>query len=636
MSEISSPIVGYIRAGLEAVERDDHQAAVEAAEAALGLSPTLPAAVHLLGLVALRMEEPLRAEELFRLAHDLAPGVREHAEALSIASARLGRLHNALFFGKLSTACRPDPTFPGLNPPWLGGFEEALAQIEDVKFTERGLALMAQGSYRAAVEELRKGVEAAPDAVEGWRALRDSLILAQQPFQALLTAQALASMPDADTRDMSRAAEILTEIGRFEEADGCHLAALEEAPLDAQVRSAHVRDLWRSPGADVEAIASAESLYAATFAKGSKPAPRGSGTVTVGVLSGSLRGRREIELIWPAFADHGLTDIRVRCYSNNVLDDALSRRIRGVVDGWVDLVLVDDATAAAIIRNDGVDVLVDLDGFEQRGRLGVIAHRPAPAVLRWHGVPGAAPELYDGVVGSEWTFDGDGPGVVRVRGGHYCPPPEMVAEPPQPVYPGMPVRFGISAPRRVFDAEFFERWSTVRDRAPNARLVVHTDRLGGAAAMDDLDAAVGETGLSDIVFPSTPGGNDRESLHNFMTGIDVYLEVDRINDVAMVWEALTRAKPVLCLSGALPTARAGGSLLNQIGLGDCAVAASDEFVGRVVDFSAGGAAYDEAAHRVHEAVAASATKAGHDRRAAALMQAIVAQVGARRGKAAAG
>ena len=79
----------------------------------------------------------------------------------------------------------------------------------------------------------------------------------------------------------------------------------------------------------------------------------------------------------------GLTtsSISVHCYNNNPFNDVATRRIQGYVDGWVDIREVDDETAAAIIRNDGIDVLVDLDGHGEDGRPMLFTLRPAVTAL---------------------------------------------------------------------------------------------------------------------------------------------------------------------------------------------------------------------------------------------------------------
>lgn len=56
---------------------------------------------------------------------------------------------------------------------------------------------------------------------------------------------------------------------------------------------------------------------------------------------------------------------------------------------YVDILALDDDRAAAEIRRRGIDILVDLKGFTQGGRLGIFSRRPAPVQVSYLGFPGS-------------------------------------------------------------------------------------------------------------------------------------------------------------------------------------------------------------------------------------------------------
>ena len=61
--------------------------------------------------------------------------------------------------------------------------------------------------------------------------------------------------------------------------------------------------------------------------------------------------------------------------------------VRGF-DRWVDLADMSDDAAANRIRNDGIDVLVELKGHTVGNRLGIVCRRPAPIQIHYLGFPG--------------------------------------------------------------------------------------------------------------------------------------------------------------------------------------------------------------------------------------------------------
>ena len=57
------------------------------------------------------------------------------------------------------------------------------------------------------------------------------------------------------------------------------------------------------------------------------------------------------------------------------------------IDHWVASVAMSDDALAERIRNDGIDILVDLAGHTRRNRLAVFARKPAPVQATWLGYP---------------------------------------------------------------------------------------------------------------------------------------------------------------------------------------------------------------------------------------------------------
>ena len=69
-------------------------------------------------------------------------------------------------------------------------------------------------------------------------------------------------------------------------------------------------------------------------------------------------------------------------------EDDTKARIRAGVDHWTDIRPLSDDAAAAKIAGDGIDILVDLNGYTRDARTAVFARRPAPIQANWYGFPG--------------------------------------------------------------------------------------------------------------------------------------------------------------------------------------------------------------------------------------------------------
>jgi predicted O-linked N-acetylglucosamine transferase (SPINDLY family) len=109
----------------------------------------------------------------------------------------------------------------------------------------------------------------------------------------------------------------------------------------------------------------------------------------IGYLSSDLRDHAVGYLTAEIFQHHDRSLVDVQAYfSGPPTADATRTRIRNTVDGWTDITAMPDKQAAATIIADGVDILVDLNGYTKDGRTRVVALRPAPVIVNWLGFPG--------------------------------------------------------------------------------------------------------------------------------------------------------------------------------------------------------------------------------------------------------
>ncbi|MCA0433188.1 MAG: glycosyl transferase [Proteobacteria bacterium] len=75
-------------------------------------------------------------------------------------------------------------------------------------------------------------------------------------------------------------------------------------------------------------------------------------------------------------------------YCGIAKEDATKERIRGSVEHWTDISGMSDDDAAAAIQADGIDILIDVNGYTRDARTAVFARRPAPIQVNWYGFPG--------------------------------------------------------------------------------------------------------------------------------------------------------------------------------------------------------------------------------------------------------
>ena len=115
-----------------------------------------------------------------------------------------------------------------------------------------------------------------------------------------------------------------------------------------------------------------------------------SGRLRIGYLSADLHEHATGVLAVGLFEQHDRERFEIVAYSTGPDDgSALRRRLVAAFDRFVDVRGWSDERIAAAIRDDGIDLLVDLKGHTERAPTGVMARRPAPIAVSYLGYPGS-------------------------------------------------------------------------------------------------------------------------------------------------------------------------------------------------------------------------------------------------------
>jgi len=141
-----------------------------------------------------------------------------------------------------------------------------------------------------------------------------------------------------------------------------------------------------------EALAAAGS---ATELAPVRPADRLGGRPRLGLLSYDFHEHPVAQLLVDTFEKLDRGRFELVLYSSGPEDgSALRQRLIHAACRFIDIRGMSDAQAAQRVRDDGIDVLVDLQGHTRGHRLGVFARRPAPLQVSFLGFPGTTGAPY--------------------------------------------------------------------------------------------------------------------------------------------------------------------------------------------------------------------------------------------------
>jgi len=126
------------------------------------------------------------------------------------------------------------------------------------------------------------------------------------------------------------------------------------------------------------------------------PATRkGRQKIRLGYLSGEFRDQATAILMAGLYERHDRQRFDLIAIDNGSADQsALTARLKRTFESWIDIGNLNDLQAAAKIRQAGIDILVNLNGYFGKHRMDVFAHRPAPLQVNYLGFPGTLGAAY--------------------------------------------------------------------------------------------------------------------------------------------------------------------------------------------------------------------------------------------------
>jgi protein O-GlcNAc transferase len=309
----------------------------------------------------------------------------------------------------------------------------------------------------------------------------------------------------------------------------------------------------------------------------------------IGYVSGDFCEHSVSYFFEPLLASHNHSEVEVFAYSslNRAEEDETTARLRSLADHWISICGWDDKHAAEEIREDRIDILIDLGGYTTRGRLAVFALKPAPVQVTWLGylnTTGLAAMDYritDAIAdpaGETDRFNSEA--LVRLRPPFLCYRPFDHAPPVSglPAYEAGHLTFGSFNDLPQLTPGVIKLWAKLLHAVRGSRLIIKTEQMRDAPTARQLRSRFADEGIAperiDLL-----AWRVRPANHLARYGlVDVALDPFPFNGVTTTCEALWMGVPVVTLRGDRPYARVGASLLASVGLQEFVTEAPESYV----------------------------------------------------------
>ncbi|MGD9689752.1 MAG: CDC27 family protein [Phycisphaerales bacterium] len=444
---------------------------------------------------------------------------------------------------------------------------------------------------------------------------------------------------------------VCERVGRFNEAQESFLRAIELDPAHEFARL-HLADSLLMMGRPEEAVRAAEQTVAAApgnflhratratfmcYASDRTPAERMAAHVDVALavervprpaipaVTGASHEpdperplrvaylspdflMHSVSYFFEPIVEHGSREFVPHCYFASQTSDATTERLKahvraraaaavggargaGDVVTWRDLPRPNEAQVARLLREDRIDIAVDLAGYTGSSILWALRQRVVPVQVTYLGYPHstAMPNIDYRVVDSKTDPQGAASTLaseqlVRLDPSFLCyrvptdPPPPPVAPLACAASAGSPITFGSFNLLGKVSAATRRTWARVLDTVPGSRLVLKDGTFGWPQGRERYARTLAEAGIDPArveMLGKTKSRNEHLALY---ARVDVALDPFPYNGTTTTCEALMMGVPVVTLAGQGHCARVGDSILRTVGLEEWIAGSEAEYV----------------------------------------------------------
>lgn len=463
-------------------------------------------------------------------------------------------------------------------------------QVMDVHH-DLAVALHAAGEAEEAAAIFHKVLAADPDSIKVLNNFANLLVSTNHPVQARKLYERALALDPSRTEIYANLGNLHRSAGRAAEAIACYQRMLQAQPDSPYIHSNILLAMNCLPAADQGLLAAHQAWAAAHAARYHPAAAPQSRTrkegqkIRIGYVSGDFRKHCVMDFFRSIITGHDRGQFEIYLYSNTARPDAVTQQLREMQLTFREIHGLPDDRAAEMIRQDGIDILIDLAGHTAEHRLQLFARKPAPVQVTYLGYPNTT-----GLATMDYRItdaDADPQGMtdshhteklIRLPGGFLCYAPPPDAPEPAERAPSDTITFGsFNNIAKVSDVTL-DLWSQVLKDVPNASLMLKGDIFADPAECEIFRARFAVHGVDGSRVELISRVDSAVEHLRLYGRMDIALDTFPYHGTTTTCEALWMGVPVITLAGGAHVSRVGVSLLRRVGLDELIAENAAEYV----------------------------------------------------------
>ncbi|MDB9428700.1 FkbM family methyltransferase [Microcystis aeruginosa CS-555/01A07] len=315
----------------------------------------------------------------------------------------------------------------------------------------------------------------------------------------------------------------------------------------------------------------------------------------IGYVSPDFKRHPVGKFIAPIIKHHDHQKFEIYCYGEIKKVDEITEEIKASCDHWRSTLGLTDAEVIEQIKQDQIDILIDLAGHTDDNRLPIFFSKPAPIQASYlgyfatTGIPTIDYWITDHHLHPVDTEEKTSETIWRLPRCYvaYQPSPEALEVNPLPALSSEYITFGCLNNFSKLNPFLLSLWAKILQALPQSRLILksHYHNLDDPEEKQSVELFLQEQGfnLEQVELIDSPTlAEDYFALYH---RIDIHLDTFPYNGCTTTCDALWMGVPVLTLAGDRKIQRMGNSLLQAIGLEDWIAHSPEEYVNKAITFA---------------------------------------------------
>ncbi len=549
-------------------------------ESAIAVAPEYAEAYNNLGLVLTLLGQREEARAMFERTVRLRPDLPVLANNYGTLLLKMFLLEEAI--EALEKAVELDPAY---GDAWVN----------------LGVARFMRGHYDDAIAAYRQVIDQQPDNAFAHYSLGVALIEQQDLINGSEEIQKAIELDPGNVMAVNTLGVALLDQHRIEEARDAMAEAAASNNQSAPVyASNHLFTSLYLTDISNEEIFDLHCRFGKRFASG-VPATKKPHTndrtpgrkLKLGYMSPDFRGHSVAYFIEALLEKHDRTAFEIILYSNTTRTDLVTEAMQKAADTWVETAGLTEQALVDRIRDDKIDVLVDLGGHTSANRLVACGYKPAPVQIGYLGYPDTTgmPAMDFRITDERADPSGEADErcietLMRLPHCFHCYRPHAKSPDPSPAphrEKGY-VTFGSFNVLPKLNAKVVDAWAEILSQVPDSRLFLKCKQLKTESVKERVLGYFAERDIErdriDMVsfVPAV-----RDHLNQYAR-VDLALDTFPYNGTTTTCEAIWMGVPVLTSTGFRHTGRVGLSLLHAIGLDEeFCVPDTDAYIAKAIE-----------------------------------------------------